>query len=178
MKMSNEEFRLLYDKYHKFSAAIIYRIVKNRDETDALCNDVFYRAYKMGKKLDVTDERKLRAFIAVTSKNCALDHLKKAYVIYEKSTVEHNNWVKITDDENSPETTILNVEKATYQKMLLSRLKKKNRLNYEIIIKVKYMGISPDDVAQEYGLTRNNINNRILRTKNWLKEELQKCYEK
>ena len=175
--MSDKEFGLLYEKYHKFSASIIYRIVKNRAETDDLCNDVFYRIYKMGNKLDMSDEEKLRALIAIASKNRALDHLKKAYVMREQCTIDDNNWEQIPDDRNIPEKEILHMEKATYQKMVLARLREKNQLNYEIIMKVKYLGISPDDVAEEYGITRNNVNNRILRTKNWLIDELNKSYE-
>lgn len=174
--MSNEEFMLLYEKYHKFSASIIYRIVKDKAETDDLCNDVFYSIYKLGDKLDIKNEEKLRAFIAVTSKNRALDYLKKAYVMYEQCTVDDDHWEEIPDKGCSPEEQILRIEKSMYQKMVLARLREKNKLNYDIIIKVKYMGISPDDVAEEYGITRNNVNNRILRAKHWLIEELRRCY--
>jgi RNA polymerase sigma-70 factor (ECF subfamily) len=38
------------------------------------------------------------------------------------------------------------------------------------------MDIPPEIVAQEYGITTNNVNNRILRTKHWLNKELQKIY--
>ena len=176
--MSHEEFRILYDKYHEFSARIIYRIVKNRTVTDDLSNDVFYRIFEMGDYLDVSDEKKLRSCIAVMSKNCALDYFKKSHVIHEQFTMDDDeNWEQIPDDRYVPEEQILHMEKTAYQKMVLARLREKNQLNYDIMMKVKYMEISPDDVAKEYGMTRNNINNRILRTKNWLAEELKKCYK-
>ena len=175
--MNNVEFGLLYDKYHKFSASIIYRIVKDRTETDDLCNDVFYRLYKLGDKLDTSDEAKLRGLIAVISKNCALDYLKKAYVMYEQCTVNDEDWEKVSDCKNIPENQILHMEKMAYQNMVLSRLREQNRLNYEIIMKVKYLGFSPDEVAQEYGISRNIVNNRVMRAKKWLMRELRKCYE-
>ena len=175
--MNDVEFGLLYDKYHKFSASIIYRIVKDRTETDDLCNDVFYRLYKLGNKLDTSNEAKLRGLIAITSKNCALDYLKRAYVMYEQCTVDDEDWEKVSDYRNIPEEKILNMESSSYQRMVLSRLREKSRLSYEIIMKVKYLGVSPDDVAKEYGMTRNNVNNRVMRARNWLIEELHKCYE-
>ena len=175
--MSDAEFRLLYDTYHEFSARIIYRIIKNKTEMEELCNDVFYRIYKMGEKLDLSDERKLRAFIATTSKNCALDYLKRSYVIHEQCTIDDDNWEEIPDLIKSPEEQFLNMEKATYQRMVLARLREKSEKDYDIIVKVNYFGFTPDEVAKEYEMTRNNINNRILRARKWLKEELRKTYE-
>ena len=32
-------------------------------------------------------------------------------------------------------------------------------------------------VAEEYGISVNALNNRILRTKRWLKKELSKIYD-
>ena len=175
--MNDEEFGLLYDKYHKFSASIIYRIVKDRTETDEICNDVFFRLYKLGDKLDTSDENRLRGLITKVSTHCALDYLKKAYVMYEQCTMDEGNGEKFTDYRNIPEEKLLNMEKTTYQKLVLSRLRVENELSYEIIMKVKYLGFSPDEVAEEYGMTRNAVNNRVIKKKNWLINELRKSYE-
>ena len=60
----------------------------------------------------------------------------------------------------------------------MQRLRDKNPINYEILIKIKVMGMSPVSVAEEYGLTRNGVNNRILRMKEWMNSELEKLYRK
>ena len=60
--------------------------------------------------------------------------------------------------------------------MALEKLRRKNQMNYEIFVKVKYMDIPPEMVAEEYEITKNNVNNRILRTRLWLKKELSKMY--
>ena len=70
------------------------------------------------------------------------------------------------------------MEKKEYQKLVLQRLRDKNPINYEILIKIKVMGMSPESVAEEYGLTRNGVNNRILRIKEWMNSELEKLYRK
>lgn len=41
-----------------------------------------------------------------------------------------------------------------------------------IFMKVQMQGIPTDEVAREFGYTRNNVNNRVLRARNWLLEEL------
>ena len=40
-----------------------------------------------------------------------------------------------------------------------------------------YRDISPDEVAREYGLTRNGVNNRIFRTKQWIEREMSRIYD-
>ena len=35
-------------------------------------------------------------------------------------------------------------------------------------------GVSTEEVAREFGYTRNNVNNRVLRARNWLLEELER----
>ena len=61
---------------------------------------------------------------------------------------------------------------------MLLKLRKVNPVNYNILVMVKYFGISPDSVAEEYGITRNNVNNRILRTRKWMKAELEKLHKR
>ena len=46
--------------------------------------------------------------------------------------------------------------------------------NYDIMMKTQYEEQSPDSVAEEYGLSRNTLNNRIFRTRDWLKKELRR----
>lgn len=49
--------------------------------------------------------------------------------------------------------------------------------DYEILIQVKYLEISVETVAEEYGLTKSGVNNRIYKAKRWLQEEFRKVYE-
>lgn len=61
--------------------------------------------------------------------------------------------------------------------MVLRRFRKKQPINYEILIQVKYLEISVETVAEEYGLTKSGVNNRIYKAKRWLQEEFRKVYE-
>ena len=50
-------------------------------------------------------------------------------------------------------------------------------VNYDILIQVKYLDVPVEVVAEEYGLTKSGVNNRIYKAKRWLKEEFRKVYE-
>ena len=50
----------------------------------------------------------------------------------------------------------------------------RNPQNYDILMKTKFYRIPASEVAEEYGITTNNVNNRNLRSKAWIIEELEK----
>ena len=72
----------------------------------------------------------------------------------------------------SAEAALLGMEKAQYITMAFENLRRKNPVNYAIFMKVKMYDIPTDEVAREFGYTRNNVNNRVLRTRSWLIEEI------
>lgn len=175
--MTNKEFVILYDKYHKFSAGIIYKLVKDTTETEALCNEVFYSIYSVGEELDLSDELAIKSYIAVTSANRARDYFKRGYVKHEYCILDdEENWEDIPDYTADPEKIYLKMEEDTCKKMVLSQLYEKNPVNYDILMKIHYLGIPPEVVAKEYGCSTNVVNNRVFRTRIWLKNRLRKLW--
>lgn len=67
--------------------------------------------------------------------------------------------------------------KKEFMYMVLERFREEQPLNYEILIQVKYLDIPVEIVAEEFGLTKSGVNNRIYKAKRWLKEEFRKVYE-
>ena len=77
----------------------------------------------------------------------------------------------------SAEAHLLGVEKQKYLRIILENLRKKNKMNYEIYIAVKILDIPPERIALKYKISKNNVNNRIYRTKQWLLEEYARIYD-
>lgn len=168
---TNEDYKAVYEKYLRFSIRIAKQIVKDEALAEDIAQEVFYHMYEICETVDLSDERKLRAFITVSTSNKAKDYLKKNHVKRELLPTEDDE-LGFEGATESLEDTILRKEDTKYRRSILQKLRKKNPMNYEILIKVKFLDLSPDDVAKEYGITRNNVNNRILRTKIWLQKEL------
>lgn len=177
MTKFNEDFKDIYEKYQRFSAGIAFRIVKDKATADDISQEVFYHLYKMGKKLDLSNEKKLRALIITATVNKTKDYFKKAHVKAEYSVLDDDSKGEIEDEQYNPEARMLRMEEKKYRMLVLERLRDKNPMNYDILMKTKYYGIPPDSVAAEYGITRNNVNNRIRRTKIWIAEEMARLYE-
>lgn len=174
--MKNENFADIYNEYHRFSTRLAFRIVKDRGIAEDISQEVFYGIYKMGSRLDVSDERKLHGFISTATVNKSKDYLRKTYRKREIGAVDDSVMESFQDKNCDVEASILHMEKQEYYNLVLQRLRDQNRMNYDILMKVKCLGISPDIVAEEYGITRNNVNNRVLRTKTWLQNEMSKIY--
>lgn len=175
--MNNSDFNDIFVKYRRASTGIAYNIVKDRDIAEDISQDVFYTLYKMGAKLDISDEHSVRSLILVASSNKAKDYLKKAHVKREVAALDTIFAEDLKDNSFNVEAAMLTTEAKKLQKMVLQRLRAENEMNYEILIKVKILGIPPETVAEEYGITRNNVNNRIYRTRLWLEKEMAKFNE-
>lgn len=175
--MNNADFNDIFVKYRRISTGTAYRIVKDRDIAEDISQDVFYTLYKMGTKLDISNEHRVRSLILVATSNKAKDYMKKAYVKREVTALDTIFKEDLKDDGCNVEAAMLTIEENKQQKMVFEKLRQENKMNYDIFKKVKIMGIPPEVVAEEYGITRNNVNNRIYRTRLWLEKEMSKFYE-
>lgn len=178
MMKKNEDFEDIYLKYRKFSVNVALKIVKNKAVAEDISQETFYKLYKLGEKLDTENDAKIKSLIFMTTMNSAKDYYKKGYVKREQLLDNKSGEERTSDDTYDPEARLLRMEESQYQNLVLQKLHDKNPVNYDILIKTKFMGLSPDFVAKEYGFTRNNVNNRILRTKVWIKKEFAKLYHK
>lgn len=177
MMKGNDIFEEIYKAERRSSRTIILRIVKDENIADDICADVFIQIYKMGERLETTNRAKVHALIITLSIDRAFDYLRKSSVKRELCIMDDKDRFEIPDGRNDPERLLLCMEESEYRKMILQKLRRRDPQNYEILIKVKYMGQSPGSVAEEYGISRNNVNNRILRTQRRIREELKKMYE-
>lgn len=103
-------------------------------------------------------------------------------VLHDWSTADDVSQEEVAaflEEQNSvdAEEVFLRKEKKEFMYMVLRRFRKKQPINYEILIQVKYLEISVETVAEEYGLTKSGVNNRIYKAKRWLQEEFRKVYE-
>lgn len=171
--MNSEQFEAFYKRYYEISVKIASRIVQSRFVAEDVTQEVFIYFYKIKEKLDVSSERKLHTLVVMETVNKGRDYLRKSYV---KREVMFDNEVSEAQHKSveSAEAAILGMEKARYVTLAFERLRRKNPVNYSIFVKVKMQGVPTEEVAREFGYTRNNVNNRVLRTRNWLLEELAK----
>lgn len=81
--MKNTEFGAIYARYRARSKRLARAILKNEDEAEDVCHDVFVKLYKMGEEFDTSSEKKMESWILTTTERTALDYYKKGYRKHE-----------------------------------------------------------------------------------------------
>ena len=69
---------------------------------------------------------------------------------------------------------IVAMETGGYMNHIFEKLRKKNRISYEIFISVTLYDMPSKIVAEQYHMTENNVNTRVWRTRKWLIREYNK----
>lgn len=174
--MKNEDFKGFYERYYEFSLRLALKMVKNRVVAEDISQDVFCSLYKYKDKIDTDNEKKVHALVITVTVNKCKDYLKRAYVKAETPLEDEFIPKGQRSRKNDVEAAMLYMEKREYLKLVFQKLRDANPMNYDIFVKTKVMDFTAEAVAQEYGITTNNVNNRILRTRLWIKKELAKIY--
>lgn len=172
--MINENFDAFYDEYQRFSANMAYCMIRDSELAEDISQEVFIALYKIRDRLDYSNRKKLHRLVSKATTNKCIDYFRKYASKQEISLFDERNHVEPVDEKNDPEARMLRMEEKKYQALILERLRKKNPVNYDILIKTKMFGIPAAQIAEEYGITINNVNNRNLRSKAWLIEEMEK----
>ena len=169
--MNSEEFNTFYRRYYKVSVKIANGIVQSRFTAEDVTQEVFMYFYGIRERLDVSCEARLHALVVWKTTNKGRVYLRKSYV---KREVMFDNDVAELQyrTTESAEAALLGLEKQKYLSMAFEGLRRKNLINYMILMRVVMEGVSTEEVAREFGYTRNNVNNRVLRARKWLLAEI------
>lgn len=174
--MNNTEFGYIYDTYRCRAIAVANTVLRNRAESEDVCQDVFETIYHMGETVDFSDEKKLVSLIIRMSWHKAIDYHRKGYRKYERagSDIIEKISLRQIPDKDTVDELLVAMETEGYMCGVFEKLRRKNQKNYEIYVSIKIYGISPRIIAEHYHMTENNVNNRVSRTRRWLLKEYQK----
>ena len=175
--MKNQTYEEFYLKYRKISRAYAYGVLHDWNISDDVSQDVLYKMYTIKDGLNIDNEKMMFSLIKRASMNKALDYIKKSSSKHE--FVCQEEVAAFLEEQNSvdAEEVFLRKEKNKFMYMVLERFREEQPVNYDILIQVKYLDVPVEVVAEEYGLTKSGVNNRIYKAKRWLKEEFRKVYE-
>lgn len=166
-----ENFEAFYEEYLGFSIRLARNVVKNEETAKDISQEVFCHLYEIFPTLDLSDQQKLRALVTIATINKAKDYLRKPYVVQETGILGREDQKPTFSAENLEEM-LLKAEQNEKKRKALRELYRQNPENYEILMKVKYYELPPQQVAREHHMSVNALNNRILRTRLWLKKQL------
>ncbi len=170
-----ENFDDFYDHYQGFSAYVAFCMTSDEELAKDISQEVFLSLFKVRDRLDYSNMKRLKALVMRATTNKCIDYFRKVSSRPEDFTInDEESTYEPADEKMNPEARMLRMEEEKYQKLILNRLRQRNPMNYDILVKTKLHELSSAEVASEYGITPNNVNNRNLRSKAWIIEEMEK----
>ena len=154
-KGSTKSFRLLVEKYQSSIFTICFRIVKNREESEEIAQDVFIKCFRNLKNLK--DRSKFRSWLMRIAYTMSIDRVRlKRVPLDEIIDVTHESLI----DTITPFTKI----EAEERRQLLSHYINKLEKEQSAVITLFYLEDLPiSDIAEITGLSKSNIKVLLFR---------------
>src|ERR1700677_342870 len=86
-------FERLVKQYEKLVSFVVYRLIRNKEDVEDVCQDVFIKVHRNLAQFDF--KSKLATWIASIAYRAAVDHLKKYR--QRQSTINLDNLVNLDD---------------------------------------------------------------------------------
>ena len=163
-------FLHVYNKYKTdvFKAAKKYSN-KNYHIAEEITQDVFLKLYN---HFDVYEEEYLQAWLVMTAKNAAINHMIKMRRELPDGDIEQKSDLQRAD--KSAEEIIMDrietEEIVGYGRTILDKLYHHNERWYDAVTMVDCLGRKPQEVADELGISGEVLYSVLYRARNWIKK--------
>lgn len=159
-RVSDEEFRKLYDRYYRPGIAFLVSIIKNREDAENMLQDVFMKIWLRKDQLIFNES--LQAYIFTSLRNIAFDFLKK---LEREEQMRRNFFELMKETGESTDESVLTVVSRAVEKLSEKR-KTILKLNIE-------EGKSYQEIADIMRISKNTVKNQLIKAKQHLKGTLE-----
>lgn len=159
-KISDEEFRKLYDRYYRPGIAFLVSIIKNREDAENMLQDVFMKIWLRKDRL--TLDEGLQSYIFASLRNIAFDFLKK---LEREEQMKRNFLERMSTMEDTMDEAVFSVVAGAIEKLSEKR-KMILKLNIE-------EGKSYQEIAEIMRISKNTVKNQLIKAKQHLKGTLE-----
>lgn len=166
--MTNDDYRLIVEKYQKLVFTICYQLIKDYQEAENLTQETFISAFK---NIDKCEMEGLKPWLAKIATNKAKDYLKSAYIRKVKVSEDYDLDRGYT--EMSPDQIYIENEK---EQMIKSRIKSLKEPYLKVSIMYFIEQKSVDEISQSLNRPKKTVQTQILRAKTLLKKILKEEY--
>lgn len=162
-----QAFRLLIQRHERLVGHMIGRLVKNQEEKEELCQDVFLRVHeKLG---EFTFQSKLSTWIATIAYRHAINHLRKNKMAYADIPDEESFTSHFVNAEN-PETVLEDEDMDGFVKRMIDELP----AQYKAVITLYHVeGMTYPEICEVTQMPEGTVKNYLFRARNLLKEKVK-----
>jgi len=161
-------FKLLIKQHERLVAHMIGRLVKNKEEREELCQDVFLKVYeKLG---EFSFQSKLSTWIATIAYRHAINQMRKKKMLLSDISEVESFAANFMEEEN-PESLLAEHDLNDVVIDLLDKLP----APYKAVITLYHVdGMSYPDIVLVTGMPEGTVKSYLFRARNLLKEKVMK----
>ena len=163
-----QAFRLLIGQHERLVAHMVGRLVKNNEEREELCQDVFLKVYE--KLSDFSFQSKLSTWVATIAYRHAINWMRKRKMPMTDLAEEDHFKAAFVEEEN-PESLLSDQDMNGFVMTLVDTLPPQ----YKTILTLYHVdAMSYDEIGEVTGLPEGTVKSYLFRARNLLKEKVKK----
>jgi len=159
-------FELLVKQYERLVFHVVYRLIKDKDDMEDVCQEVFIKVHKSLFRFNF--QSKLSTWIAQIAYFTAINFLKKyndGHVVTYPEDIENYHF---TND--NPEQLLTKKEVSNYIEELILQLPE----TYRTVITLYHLNeFSCEEIGQITGMPEGTIKSYLFRARKLLKEKIE-----
>ncbi len=165
-------FEIFVEKYKKLVSHIVFRMVRNVEEREDICQEVFMKIYKNLNNFHFSS--KLSTWVAAIAYNNCVNYLQKRKEPLFEDIISEQKQLEIQDDNNiSPDQRAEATDISSLLQMEIGKLPG----SYRAIITLYHLDdMSYNEIVEITGLPIGTVKNYLFRARKMLKDRLMVRY--
>ena len=162
-----QAFVLLIRQHERLVAHMVGRLVKNEEDREELCQDVFLRVHE--KLADFGFQSRLSTWIATIAWRQAINHLRKKKMLFS-DIPDEQVFTKAFIEERNPETFAEDRDLDAFVMKLIEELPPQ----YKLVLTLYHLeGMSYPEIGAVTKMPEGTVKNYLFRARNLLKERVK-----
>jgi RNA polymerase sigma factor (sigma-70 family) len=167
-----QAFKRLIKQHERLVGFMVGKLVKNKEEHEEICQDVFIKVYD--KLKDFNFESKLSTWVATIAYRHAINSVRKGkreMISIPEDDLSAKHFIQV----ESPESILIDADLDKFVLQLIDRLPGQ----YKILLTLYHVeGMSYQEIATITGMPEGTIKSYLFRARSLLKEVVEKYIPK
>lgn len=163
-----ESFRQLIKQHERLVAHMVGRLVKNAEDQEEICQDVFLKVYD--KLREFNAQSKLSTWIATIAYRHAINHIRRKQIPIS----EHGEWGNFKEQfvaNDNLEEELAEKDLEEHVLFYIDQLP----IHYRAVLTMYHVdGMSYEEIGKITAMPEGTVKNYLFRARNLLKEKLKK----
>ena len=167
-----QAFRLLINQHQRLVFHMISRLVKNTEEQEELCQDVFLKVHdKLG---EFAFQSRLSTWIATIAYRHAINHMRKQRILFSEYPEDDHEPAAFVEHV-TPESIFSEKDMDEYVLRLIEGLPPQ----YKTVLTLYHVEeMSYPEICEITGMPEGTVKNYLFRARNLLKEKVKSYLDK